>query len=169
MRKLIVGVASSAALFLFASPVLAKVDRVSGPWQLTAPQPIAFSCGGGTYDHTLLDVTDNSDGSFTGNGWYDANNSYTWNIDGNINVNAISFRLVYTGLNSGYTLNVTGTIAPDGSISGTTDGNCQSFTMPAGSAVQFTGNHGQYVKSQEDKQAAAQSDIGMPVQSEDHD
>lgn len=171
--------ATSATLLasLAVLPSLAQVDRVpgpvvTGPWTLQAPTSIDFSCGGGTYSHTLDTVTNNSDGSFTGTGHYNADNSYTWNITGNISGDNITFTVVYTGTNAGYTLNATGTIASDGSISGTTDGNCQTFSLGAGSAVQttsqFTGNHGQYVSTSSAKQAAAQSRVGMPVQSNGH-
>ncbi|PJC54886.1 MAG: hypothetical protein CO028_00055 [Candidatus Levybacteria bacterium CG_4_9_14_0_2_um_filter_35_21] len=94
-------------------------------------------------------------------------------MTGNITGNAITFTIAYTGVSAGSTYNQVGTINPtDGSISGASSGNCQSFTMPAGSASrtsnQFTGNHGQYVSSQADKQDAAQSRVGMPDQSNGH-
>lgn len=157
------------SLFAFAAfPALAKVERVAGPWELNAPQGITFTCGGGSYCHTLLNVEMLPDGDFTGDGWYNPNHSYTWDIDGNIDGDNITFHLVYTGSNSGYTLNGAGTIAPDGSITGTTDGNCSAFTMGAGAAIRFEGNHGQYVRSQENKREAAQSRVGMPVKSNGH-
>ena len=43
-------------------------------------------------------------------------------------------RITYTGTSAGAVYNLKGTIAPDGSVSGTADSNCQTFTMPAGSA-----------------------------------
>lgn len=168
MRKL-AALAAGSAILMYAMPAFAKVDRVAGPWELTAPTAISFSCGGGTYNHTLDTVTnDLSDGSFEGEGTYDPNNSYTWDITGDISGDGITFTLVYTGIGAGYTLNGVGTIASDGSIVGTTDGNCQTFSMGPGSAVRFEGNHGQWVKMSENKKEAAQSRVGMPVQSKGH-
>jgi len=156
------------ALLVMGSAAYADVDRVGGSWTLNAPSGIDFSCGGGTYSH-MLDAADQDEaGDFTGTGYYIPNDDYTWDVDGNISEDDITFTIVYTGNNAGYTLNMVGTIAPDGSISGDTDGNCQTFSMPAGSASRFEGNHGQYVKSQEDKKTAAQSRVGMPVKSKGH-
>lgn len=167
MKKFIFS-ATILALLVFAVPAFAKVERVSGPWELTAPQGITFTCGGGSYPHTLLTVDMFSDGNFEGDGQYNPNHSYTWDIDGNVTGNNITFTLVYTGTNSGYTLHGEGTIDSDGSISGTVDNNCQLFSLDPGSAVRFEGNHGQYVRSQENKKEAAQSRVGMPKQSKGH-
>jgi hypothetical protein len=167
--KKIFSLVTALSLFAFvAFPAFAKVDRVTGPWELTAPQAITFTCGGGSYPHTLLNVDMLSGGDFEGDGWYNTNHSYTWDIEGEITGDGVTFTLVYTGTNPGYTLHGEGTIAPDGSISGSTDGNCTAFAMGAGSATRFEGNHGQYVSSQENKQEAAQSRIGMPEQSNGH-
>lgn len=168
MKKLIAGAIAGVALLASTLPAFAKVARVTDAWELVAPNPIVFTCGGGPYNHTLDTVTNLPGGSFEGEGTYDANNSYTWDITGNIVGDDITFNLVYTGTGAGYTLNGDGTIDPDGSITGTTDGNCQLFSMVTGSAVRFEGNHGQYVRSQEDKKAAAQSRVGMPSQSKGH-
>jgi hypothetical protein len=84
----------------------------------------------------------------------------------------MTFTIVYTGTNAGYRLEGNGTINEDGSVEGEiTYGNCQTFTMPEESFVKtttFDGNHGQWVKMSEDKKAAAQSRVGMPVQSKGH-
>lgn len=169
IKKILIGAAGAALMLGSAMPAFAKVERVPGSWDLTAPNPIVFMCGGGEYDHTLNNVAvDLETGDFSGTGTYDPDNSYTWNINGNISGDDITFTLVYTGTGAGYTLHGVGVIAPDGSISGTVDNNCQTFSMPAGTATRFTGNHGQWVMSQEDKQEAAQSRIGMPVQSQGH-
>ncbi len=173
-------IAASSALLLVSMAgigVLAKVDRVPGPvvtspWSINAPAALDFVCGGGTYSHTLDTIADNGSGNFSGTGHYNADASYTWDITGNISGNAVTFTIVYTGTNAGYTLNGSGTIAPDGSITGVVDNNCETFSSPAGTATQtssqFTGNHGQYVSTSSAKQEAAQSRVGMPVQSKGH-
>jgi hypothetical protein len=131
IKKILVGGVTGAIMAgLSVIPALAAAN-----WTLTAPTSIVFTCGGGTYPHTLNTVSQDSAGNFTGTGTYDPDHSYTWNITGNITGNSITYQLIYTGTNAGYTLGGTGTIASDGSISGTTDGNCESFNMSAGSAV----------------------------------
>ena len=178
IKKFLVGsFAGTLILAAFAVSVFAKVDRVPGPaeygpWMLNADSSIVFTCGVGQYSHTLDTVINNPDGSFTGTGSYD-NGPHTWNISGNVNGDSLTFTIVYTGANAGYTLNsLDGVIDPDGSISGTVNNNCQTYITEEGFASreesQFTGNHGQWVSSQENKQEAAQSRIGMPVQSKGH-
>lgn len=167
---MLVGISASAILLVTSAiPVFAKVERESGPWELTAPKAITFTCGGSWY-HTLSTINNLADGDFQGTGVWNGSPAYTWNIDGNIDGDSITFHLVYSGGNPGYTLNGTGSIASDGSINGSTDGNCTAFSMPSGSAIadEFESNHGQYVRSQENKQEAAHSRIGMPVQSKGH-
>jgi len=134
----LVGLALALAVLTTGGLILAvKPENGPGHWELVAPSGIDFGCGGGTYSHTLNTVSNNdpSKGMFTGSGTYDPNPLYTWDIDGEISGDDISFTLVYTGINAGYTLHGVGTIGSDGSISGTTDGNCQTFSMGAGSAV----------------------------------
>lgn len=167
MKKIFTISLFALMFFALAGVASAKVERVAGSWELDAPSGIDFVCGGGTYSHTL-DSIDNDAGKFDGNGTWNNNDSYTWDIDGIIDGATIEFTIVYTGSNDGYTLNGVGTIDEDGSIIGTTNGNCQTFSMGEGSAVMFTGNHGQYVRSQEDKHGAAHSRIGMPAHSKGH-
>jgi hypothetical protein len=155
------------ALLVSVVPALAKVERVPA-WELTVPQEIDFTCGGGSYLHTLETVNNLPNGDSTGTGYYNPNHSYTWDFDGNINGDDFTFTIVYTGISAGSIYNGTGTIASDGSISGSVDSNCQFFSMGAGSAVRFEGNHGQWVKMSENKKEAAQSRVGMPVQSKGH-
>jgi len=104
-------------------------------WQIAAPTTIDFSCGGGSYVHTLDTVSQGSGGNFSGTGHYNVGPSYTWNATGNVTNTNVTFTITYTGTASGTVYNSVGVIASDGSISGTTDNNCDSFAMPAGSAV----------------------------------
>ncbi len=134
MKKLIAKssiLALVASTFAFVTPVLA----VTPNWTLVAPTAINFTCGGGAYPHTLTTVSQDGSGNLTGTGLYNPDPSYTWNLTGNISGNDITFTILYTGTAAGSVYNLTGTIASDGSISGTVDSNCQTFTMPAGSAV----------------------------------
>lgn len=116
---------------------LGAAHAATPAWQLHSSS-IVFTCGGGQYGHTLSTVSENpSTGDFTGAGSYDADPSYAWNITGNVSDSNITFQVVYTGSNPGYTLNGVGTIASDGSVSGTVDGNCETFAMPAGTATHY--------------------------------
>ncbi len=76
----------------------------------------------GTYYHDLEITTQNADGTFSGTGGYPADASpyqTTETITGQVVGNQITFTTTYAGpYNPGYTATVTGTIAPDGSISG---------------------------------------------------
>ncbi len=157
-------------LIMSSLPAWAQTERVSGTWALTAPRSLDFVCEGYTFNHMLNTVTNNtpSVGLFTGTGYYIPNQNLTWDVNGTIIGDAITFHVVYTGIGAGTVYNLTGTIAPDGSISGTSDRNCQTFSMPAGTAMYHERNHGQYVRSQEDKQEAAQSREGMPEKSRGH-
>lgn len=130
-----IAVAAAACALMFGSAA-GSVIAVGPNWTLNVPQGIVFTCGGGNYPHTLQTVLeDTSTGNFTGTGNYDADPSYTWDITGNITGDNITFQLVYTGTGAGYTLNGAGTIASDGSISGSVDNNCEEFTMGPGAAT----------------------------------
>jgi hypothetical protein len=103
-------------------------------WKLTAPTPLIFMCGT-EYDHTIQTINQDANGNLTGTGSYDSNTAYTWDLDGTVVGNNIDFSITYTGLSSGSVYNLSGVIAQDGSVTGTVDSNCQTFTMPAGSLV----------------------------------
>jgi len=74
---------------------------------------------------------------FSGTGYYVPDPSYTWTVTGSVNGSLISFDILYTGAAAGYVFHAVGTIAPDGSMSGTaTDSAGQApltWTVPAGS------------------------------------
>jgi hypothetical protein len=88
---------------------------------------------GFTHNMTLTTKSSTGNGAFSGTGYYVATPAVKWNVSGTqINSN-VTFQIVYTGQNPGYTLNATGTINADGTISGTassTAGN-QNFTWRA--------------------------------------
>lgn len=109
----------------------------SNVWDVRGTYPLSFAGG---YNHTMtvssIMPTSPTSSTFTGTGVYDADSSYTWTVTGTVKGSSISFDIVYTGTGAGYTTHGTGTIAPDGSISGSaTDSNALtlSFTAPAGS------------------------------------
>lgn len=123
------------ALGLVLSPAVARaVDTPN--WTINAGAQINFSClgNGSIYTHTLLTANQLEDGTFTGTGQYDADTAYTWTVTGAVVGDEVNMVVTYTGLASGSVYNLTaGAIAADGSVAGIADGNCQSFTMSAGS------------------------------------
>ena len=80
----------------------------------------------GTYEHDLVITSQDSSGAITGTGGYPAGTSpyltgTTETITGTVTGNQITFTTTYAGpYNPGYSVTVSGTIAPDGTISGTT-------------------------------------------------
>ena len=112
-------------------------------WNISGTHPLVFTVGGSTYAHTMTvdKVTPVSTHStwFSGTGTYVGHPTYTWTVRGTVNWNAVSFSIVYTGTDKGYSLKGHGLIARDGSVSGTaTDnrGNTLTFTMDKGSAFE---------------------------------
>ena len=113
-------------------------------WNIGGTHPLVFTVGSDTYAHTMTvgTVTPVSTHStlFSGTGTYDKDPThYTWTVSGTVNWNAVSFSIVYTGADQGYSLTGHGLIARDGSVSGTaTDirGNTLTFTMEKGSAFE---------------------------------
>ena len=76
----------------------------------------------GTYSHDLVITTENPDGTFSGTGGYPAGGPYqtTEIITGQVTGNQITFTTTYLGpYGMGYTATASGTIAADGSMSGT--------------------------------------------------
>src|SRR5205807_5671771 len=115
-------------------------DPGTNVWNISGTHAIVFA---GTYAHHMtvdtLVALSNKSTSFSGTGTYDADASYTWTITGTVVGSAVKFHIVYTGTGAGYFVNGNGTIAPDGSISGSAlDSNSVSlpWTMPAGSAFE---------------------------------
>ncbi len=170
MNKIVALVSSLLAVVLFVVPAFAKVERVPGDWTFSDPLLVTYNIGAGTYPHSYnIASYDPATGDFSGTGTYLNAPGYSETITGDINGDIITFTILYTGANPGYTLSMTGTIADNGSLSGTIDGSSNTWSAPEQSLTRFIGNHGQYVKAQEDKQEAAHSLVGMPVQSnKDH-
>lgn len=101
----------------------------------------------GTYHHDLVISTQNPDGTFSGTGGYPAGNSpYTSPgqtseiITGQVTGNQITFTTTYLGpYGTGYSATASGTIATDGSISGTSP---WEWHTTSGSATLASGSTG---------------------------
>lgn len=94
---------------------------------------LVFTCTSvcsGNYPHTInISSMDLVTGNFSGTGYYNPNNLYTWNVNGNTSGSSINFHILYTGLNPGYTVNAIGAISGSGDISGTAvSSSGQTFT-----------------------------------------
>jgi len=113
-------------------------------WNITGTHQLIFTVGGSSYAHTMyvapVTPTSTTATSFSGTGKYNADPTYTWTItSGTVSYGNVSFSILYTGTNKGYTLAATGQIKHDGSVVGTataSDGQALAFTMPARSAFQ---------------------------------
>ncbi len=69
---------------------------------------------GGTFVHTLFIRTwDMASGAVTGDGADTGDPRYTWTMTGTIAGQSPMMRLVYTGLNPGYVVNMTGSASLD--------------------------------------------------------
>jgi hypothetical protein len=111
-------------------------------WNVGGTYELDTALGGTPYAHTMTvdTVTPISTTAtlFSGFGDYIADSSYTWTVTGSVTGSAISFHILYTGTGAGYWFDAIGTIAPDGSMSGTgTDSLGQTpltWSTAAGSA-----------------------------------
>ena len=128
MKKIFVNFAIIASLV--APLAMALPARAATPdWNITGTWNLDFNFGGGHYLHTMTVTTFNSTtGAFSGTGVY-SDPSYTWTVTGIVSGYDVTYHIVYTGTNAGYTVDVTGTIASGGtSMSGTWGNASQSGT-----------------------------------------
>jgi hypothetical protein len=111
-------------------------------WNVTQQFVVRFDYLGLPYDHDLF-LTDTND-VLSGNGGYVVGGpySYTWDVvTGSVSGDIISINAVYTGGPdaAGATMQMVGTIAADGSMSGTWQDNYQGGNR-AGTWSTFAGN-----------------------------
>ena len=115
----------------------------SGVWAPAAqPQQLVFTYQGSQYAHSLnngslkLVATSPDRLLFTGSGSYNGQAGDTWAIKGQVKDAQVKFTITYNGtLDAGYSLTATGTVAKDGSASGTaesSDNQSLTWAMPAG-------------------------------------
>ena len=108
-------------------------DFLCNDWNLEGTYVIEFKCltgCSGTFPHTL-NITNHNlvSGNFNGNGFYNPDPSYTWDITGTEDDGIINFSIDYTGLNPSYAVTGQGVIHNDGTLSGTSSSNTgQTFT-----------------------------------------
>lgn len=94
-----------------------KIQDPLGSYDLT------FVCTNnctGTFPHTMtITEWEAASGAFSGVGTLQFDASYTWTVSGTINPPDVSFTIIYTGSNPGYTAREIGLIDPSGGMSGT--------------------------------------------------
>jgi len=115
-KAFIVSVLALVAALLYPSAASAALPD----WNMTGQYQITFA---GSYFHTMtIDVIAlNTDpGTFSGTGvWNDDPVGYTWTVTGHLDGSKLDFHIVYTGTGAGYWVDAIGTVAADGTLSGT--------------------------------------------------
>ena len=92
--------------------------NIAGTWDLN----LDFTSPAlGAFPHTLnITALDLQTGVFSGNGFYNASPSFSWDITGTVTDDSVAYQIIYNNLSAGYTINGIGSIAPAGStLSGT--------------------------------------------------
>lgn len=140
------------------------VQRVPA-WNLVGNYVINFDCSTCVPHNITISAYDPYTGALSGYGAYALNPAFTWSVSGTLTGDQIAMHILYTGQGAGYAVNLTGTVAANGTMSGTaTDSSGATFGWYTSSGVVGSYvNHGQFVKSQDDKRMAAQSNFGKPV------
>lgn len=131
MKKIIAKIALAAVLALpFAAGLHAEAATMPG-WNVTGNYVINFNYLGSDYAHDMS-LTQDSSGALTGNGGNPAGGThvYSWVIDsGSVSGNSLTFTAHYTASADAVTpltvMNATGTVASDGTLSGTWSDNYQ--------------------------------------------
>ncbi len=129
MKKIISGIIATAMLVVSIGFLPAKAT-VAPSWDATGHYTIAFDYGGTPYSHDM-DLVQDSSGSLTGSGGSPVGaHTYHWVLNsGSVEGNTINFSANYTASADAVTpltvLNVTGTVAPNGTMSGTWSDNYQ--------------------------------------------
>lgn len=170
MKKFIIFTFCLALVFVFNSNLI-SIAQAETFWDVTGTYTWTVL---GTYVHDIEITTQNPDGTFIGTGGYPAGQGPDYTdpgetpeiISGQVVGNNITFTTTYSGpYNQGYTVTVTGTIAPDGSISGTSPWN---WEMTAGKATLFN-RHAEITSPQEDEIVYNQAEFAAWLVDNDED
>ena len=102
-----------------------------GPWNVMGEWVLEFDYLGRLYIHDMTVV----DNIFTGVGGYPSEGPYTttWTVEGTVDDNDVDMRIEYDG--SSYYVEAVGTIASDGTMSGTWSNTSQSGTWKTTSGM----------------------------------
>ena len=125
--------------------IQSKTDTCGTFWNVKSVSQFTFRLTGDTTDYTHHVTLTQNGQTVGGSGGYPltGGDQYHWNVtDGSIVGNALSLTAEYDLGATGTVMHITGTVASDGSISGTWDDNfggarTGTFTAPAGSATAY--------------------------------
>lgn len=82
---------------------------------------ITFNCMTCVPHNITISSYNRMTGVFSGYGAYALNPAYTWNVSGTVTGTQITMQILYTGIGAGYRVDLTGTIARNGTMSGVAD------------------------------------------------
>lgn len=123
MKKILTVIGTLAVgLLVSATPAFA----VTQSWDISGSWKIDFAVDGGPYDSNLYDLTlSQAGGALTGIGRYPSPGPYAygWNVAGSISGDTFTLTDTYTLGANGTVMHMSGTVAPDGTISGRWDDN----------------------------------------------
>lgn len=130
IKKILSIILGLVLLLTFAFPAKA----VEPNWNIKGDWTIEYTCTSGCsgdYIHIMhITVFNLTSGAFSGNGSYQPDPLYTWDVNGTLSGSDLSFHVLYTGKNAGYYSDSIGTVQPDGTLSGTTISSTgQHFTF----------------------------------------
>lgn len=98
-------------------------------WTVKGNYVITFNCLTCVPHNITISTFNRHTGVFSGQGQYAANPAFTWVVSGKVTGNHITMRILYTGQDAGYYIDLTGTIARNGTMSGNaTQSSGGSFT-----------------------------------------
>jgi len=125
--------------------IQSKTDTCGTFWNVTSVSQFTFRLTGDTTDYTHHVTLTQTGQTVGGEGGYPltGGDQYHWNVtDGSIVGNALSLSAEYDLGATGTVMNISGTVASDGSISGTWNDDfggarTGTFTAPAGSATAY--------------------------------
>jgi hypothetical protein len=123
-------------------------QAAASPWNPVGSYQIAFTCTSGcdgTYSHTMNISSYNPDtGAFSGSGHYNGDAAKSWNVTGTVTGSSVTFHIVYDNVFAGYVLDGTGTIASNGTMSGSAGPSSfgESFTWATTSGAATAGDYG---------------------------
>lgn len=126
MNKLIAKIAMAATLLMPLAFVLPAQATVTPNWDVTGSWKLDFSLDGVNYDPNLYDLTLTQTGSdLAGLGQYPSPGpyAYVWTAVGSISGSGVTLVDTYTLGAVGTIMNMSGTIAADGTMSGIWDDN----------------------------------------------
>lgn len=96
-------------------------------WSLVGDWTLDFIFGV-SHIHDMTVTLQQLGGSFQGYGHYVPDPSYTWDVTGTVTGSSVSFHILYTGTGAGYYVDAVGSIALNGTMSGTWSNPSQSGT-----------------------------------------